>query len=371
MATEDDITLFLCGDVMPGRGIDQVMSHPSKPRLFEPYVRDAKEYVAFAERTNGTIPAPVEFDYIWGDALFEFEGNGPDVRIVNLETSITVNATHWPGKGIHYRMNPKNIACLSAAKIDCCVLANNHVLDWGYKGLKETLDTLHKAGINTTGAGETIDEASAPAIIKVRADSRVIVFSYGLESSGVPYEWAAGDNKPGVSFLPDLSEKTVKRIAKQVTAVKRPGDTAIASIHWGGNWGYHIPSDHIQFAHRLIDSASVDVIHGHSSHHPKGIEVYEDKPILYGCGDFINDYEGISGYERYRDDLTLMYFVRIEPATGRLTGLEMVPMQIKRFRLQRASRKDTQWLQTTLHRECTKLGCRIDLTADNTLVFKS
>ena len=77
----------------------------------------------------------------------------------------------------------------------------------------------------------------------------------------------------------------------------------MASIHWGDNWGYDIPREQTTFAHKLIDEAGVDVIHGHSSHHPKGIEVYKDKPIIYGCGDFIDDYEGISGYENFRDDL--------------------------------------------------------------------
>jgi len=56
----------------------------------------------------------------------------------------------------------------------------------------------------------------------------------------------------------------------------------IASIHWGSNWGYNTPSDQRKFAHKLIDDASVDVIHGHTSHHVKGMEVYKGKLIIYG-----------------------------------------------------------------------------------------
>jgi poly-gamma-glutamate synthesis protein (capsule biosynthesis protein) len=362
------ITLFLCGDVMTGRGIDQVMPHPNNPHLYEPYVRNAKEYVALAEQTNGPIPKPVDYAYIWGDALLEFQRFVPDAKIINLETSITSNDTHWPGKGIHYRMHPQNIPCLTAAEIDCCVLANNHVLDWGYKGLSDTLDALQHANIKIEGAGRNSDEANAPAIIGVADNSRVIVFSYGMESSGVPYEWAAGRDMAGVNLLTDLSAKTIKRIAQQVGSVKQPGDIVVASIHWGGNWGYHIPNNHIQFAHQLID-AGVDVIHGHSSHHAIGIEVYNDKPIIYGCGDFLNDYEGISGYERYRDDLALMYFVRMNPETGKLVALEMVPTQIKRFRSHRASNEDALWLQKTLNRECTQFEARVELTNDKNLVL--
>ena len=75
----------------------------------------------------------------------------------------------------------------------------------------------------------------------------------------------------------------------------------------------------MRFAHWLVDGG-VDIVHGHSSHHPRPIEVYRDRLILYGCGDFIDDYEGIEGYEQYRDDLVLMYFATLSPATGELIG---------------------------------------------------
>ena len=141
----------------------------------------------------------------------------------------------------------------------------------------------------------------------------------------------------------------------------------MVSIHWGGNWGYEISKAHRSFAHKLIDQAGVDVVHGHSSHHPRPIEVYNGKLILYGCGDFINDYEGIGGYEEYRDDLVLMYFPRIDPAAGQLIDLQMTPLQIKRMRLQRASRRDARWLQDTLNRYSTKLGTHLELEEDNRL----
>jgi poly-gamma-glutamate synthesis protein (capsule biosynthesis protein) len=168
--------------------------------------------------------------------------------------------------------------------------------------------------------------------------------------------------------LPDSPSKSVDRICEAVQAVKRDRDIVVASIHWGGNWGYEIPHERIQLAHKLLDSANIDIIHGHSSHHPMGIEIYNNKPIIYGCGDFLNDYEGISGYEEFRDDLTLMYFVRMAPLTGKLVSLEMVPMQIRRFRLHRASESDTLWLHDTLNRECKKFKNRVELTDDNTLM---
>lgn len=152
-ASRTDCTLFLCGDVMTGRGVDQILPHPGLPQLFEPYVRSALDYVALAGAVSGYVARPVDFDYIWGDALAELDVVRPAARIVNLETAITSADDHWPGKGIHYRMHPANIGALTAARIDCCVLANNHILDWGYRGLQETLQVLHRAGIATAGAG--------------------------------------------------------------------------------------------------------------------------------------------------------------------------------------------------------------------------
>lgn len=140
------ITLFLSGDVMTGRGIDQILPHPGNPRLYEGYVSSAVRYVELAEEVHGPFRRPVDFPYIWGDTLAEFRQKRPDLRIINLETAVTACEDAWPGKGIHYRMHPANVPCLTAAGIDCCVLANNHVLDWSYTGLLETLDTLRGAG---------------------------------------------------------------------------------------------------------------------------------------------------------------------------------------------------------------------------------
>jgi poly-gamma-glutamate synthesis protein (capsule biosynthesis protein) len=360
------ITIFLCGDVMTGRGIDQILPHPCDPHIHEPYVRNAQRYVDLAEEASGTIPQPAEFPYIWGDALAVLEEEQPAARIINLETSITASEDYWRGKGINYRMHPANIPVLTVARIDACSLANNHVLDWGYAGLKETLQTLHKAGIKSAGAGLSLAEAEAPAVVEL-SDRRILAFSLGDATSGIPASWGAEVGKQGVNLLPDLSDRTVFRVGQLVRETRRPGDIVVASIHWGGNWGYDISRDQREFAHGLIDEAGVDVIHGHSSHHAKGIEVYRDLPVIYGCGDFINDYEGIGGYETFRGDLSLMYFVRMDAASGKLSELLIKPMHIRKFRVNRASRQDAELLMKTLDREGRKLGTRVELAADNTL----
>jgi poly-gamma-glutamate synthesis protein (capsule biosynthesis protein) len=109
------------------------------------------------------------------------------------------------------------------------------------------------------------------------------------------------------------------------------------------------------------------VVHGHSSHHPRPIEVYRGKLILYGCGDFLNDYEGIEGYEQFRDDLGLMYFARVHPGTGELMDLEMTPMQIRNFRLNHVNNTDAGWLAGILDEFSRPFGTSVRLTADNRL----
>lgn len=336
------LKIFFCGDVMTGRGIDQILRHPSDPRLYEGYVRDARDYVKLAERANGPIPRQVAPEYIWGDALEIWRERKPDLKVVNLETAITTSQTA-DTKGINYRMHPDNAAALSAAGIDACALANNHVLDWGLQGMRETISTLDRLGIKHAGAGENIFKAQQPAILEA-AGGRVLVFSLGAPLSGIPFEWGATKDSPGVWLLNALNDEVGASVQEAVTRYRQPGDTAVASIHWGSNWGYEVPESHVRFAHALIDEAGIDIIHGHSSHHPRPIELYKGRPIFYGCGDFINDYEGIRGYEEFRDDLVLTYFVDFDPAPFRLHKMELVPLQIHRFRLRRAADEDALWL---------------------------
>lgn len=354
------LRLALCGDVMTGRGIDQILPHPSNPQLHEPVVSSALRYVELAEEASGAIDRPVSFDYVWGDLPALLRRERPDIFIANLETSVTRHAEPAP-KGINYRMNPANLPCLKAGGIDCCTLANNHVLDWGQVGLLETLDSLGHAGIAYAGAGRDGGAAEAPAIMKPATDSsangtRVILFGFGFSSSGIPTRWAAGRDRPGVNLLPDYSDVTIDRISSQVHAVKRSGDTVVASLHWGGNWGYDIDVDAQRFARQLIAVAGVDLVHGHSSHHAKGIELFSSKLILHGCGDFLNDYEGITGYDAFRADLALLYFADIEKASGALLSLTAIPFRIRKLRLNRATTEETDWLQNMLTREGEGLG---------------
>jgi poly-gamma-glutamate synthesis protein (capsule biosynthesis protein) len=203
----------------------------------------------------------------------------------------------------------------------------------------------------------------------VPGGGRVVIFSCGTVCSGIPAGWAAAPGRAGIDLLPDLSDAAADDVIGRVRAAKGPGDVVVVSVHWGSNWGYGVGPDQVRFAHRLI-GGGVDLIHGHSSHHPRPVEVFGGKLVLYGCGDCINDYEGITGHERYRGDLRLLYFASLQPGTGTLAALRMAPMRARNLRLHRALQADARWLGTVLQRASSRFGSRVDLGPDGLLALR-
>jgi poly-gamma-glutamate capsule biosynthesis protein CapA/YwtB (metallophosphatase superfamily) len=364
------VTLLLAGDVMTGRGIDQVLAQPGDPTLHESCVRDARDYVRLAEGVNGPIERSVAPGYVWGDALAEMQRIGPRLRIVNLETAVTRLGAPLPAKGIHYRMHPGNVGVLTAGGIDACVLANNHVLDWGREGLDETLRTLRGAGLRTAGAGSDGESAWSPASFDLGAGRRLQLFACAAGSSGVPDDWSAGPGRSGVALLPDLSDSSADQLADHAERHRRAGDRALLSIHWGGNWGTEIPRGHRRFARRLLERGAFDLIHGHSSHHPLAMEVHRGRLILYGCGDLINDYEGIATHGTLRSDVGCLYFVMLALSDGALRGVEIRPMRLRRFRLERADADARVSVERLFNEGGLDLGTRVEARGDGALALR-
>lgn len=352
MATE--VSLFLCGDVMLGRGVDQILPEPCEPTLYESYIDDARDYVALAEQRSGPISYRVSPAYPWGDALEILDAVRPDARVINLETSITRSHDYDRDKGINYRMSPENATCIAVARIDACVLANNHVLDWGERGLLDTLDTLDRLHIKRCGAGRDLDEAIRPAVIDLNNRARVAIFALGGLDAGVPPWWAAAPDRPGVNVTQKFDDATFARMRHAIEPWRDERTTIVVSIHWGANWGFEVPREHRQFAHKLVD-AGAHVVHGHSSHHVKGIEVRRGQPILYGCGDLLTDYEGIHGHEAFRGDLGLLYVLTLDD-NHRLAKLDMFPTRMRKLQIRRADAEETRWLASTLTRCGQELG---------------
>jgi poly-gamma-glutamate synthesis protein (capsule biosynthesis protein) len=224
-------------------------------------------------------------------------------------------------------------------------VANNHVLDFGVVGMHETLETLHAASIGHAGAGKDLAQAQRPHIHTLPDGRRILVFGWGFADSHIAFaHWAADENRPGIALLADCGEDAARRITDCIAGWRQPGDIVIASLHWGANWVPQIPAAHKAFARVLIDRAGVDVIHGHSSHHVLPAELYKGKPILYGCGDLINDSEGKPENRARRGYLGALYFVDLHAETRQLTALRVQPVQRRRFRLELPSQEDSRWV---------------------------
>jgi poly-gamma-glutamate capsule biosynthesis protein CapA/YwtB (metallophosphatase superfamily) len=370
----DSIRLGFTGDVMIGRAVDAILPYHVDGRLRESFVKHAQTYVDLAIKRNGPLPhdelVARGFRYIWGDLLDDLKG--VDCLVMNLETSLTTSDDWAPFKGIHYRSHPLNVEALKSTEVQLVTLANNHVLDFGSKGLIETFNTLEKANILYAGAGRNLNEAMTPIIINNPhgIKTNVIVTALGFPSAGVPESWKAQIDQCGLYVAHEPDGKLAQAIMNQIKAKnERYGNRRqikVVSLHWGPNWGFDIPTSWRSFAHNLIDFGA-DIVVGHSSHHVKGVEVYKNKMIAYGMGDFLNDYEGIvgQGYEDFRDDLCLLYIPKVDCNSGELIDLELIPGKIKNLKVQRATEtSDIEWLVQTIREQGVTLGTSCDKIMD-------
>ena len=336
------LRLFVCGDVMLGRGIDQLFKLHCDPQLYESFVKDARYYIPPNMEDKSYTKS-----YVWGELLSDPLFKQADARIINLETSITTSADHQD-KAVLYKMHPANIEILTVAHINYCHLANNHVGDWGLSGLLETIQTLDKSNVVYGGVGQTHRQALAPKFLTI-GDKRLAIFSYGDVSSGVPATWIANVNVIDIA-KPGTKEEVVKHI-RSVSA-----DFYLLSIHWGSNWGFDVPAIEQEFAHYLIDEGGVDLIHGHSSHHFRPLEIYRHKLIMYGCGDLINDYEIIASDPQYLSHISLAYYLSYDWVTRKFSELVIHVYQMHRLQLISAADSDKSKVVQKLNEICYPLS---------------
>ncbi len=271
------------------------------------------------------FPTTVDYRYPWGDALDVLEEIRPAARIVNLG-----NQRHHERRFLAAKRHSlpdasrKRQAAERGPNRLLCSLKQPRSRPAGLAGYRRPSKRCVRRESRPPGAGENAARAASPAIIEIAPEIRLAVFGYGTESSGVPASWAARQPFTRREFHFRIFHRgPPRKLSESISGQTRPEDLVIFSVHWGGNWGYDVPEEQVRFAHQLIDSGAVDVVHGHSSHHVRPLEVYRGKLILYGAGDFLNDYEGIEGNEGYRDDLALDVLPTFESGTGRLVRLRI------------------------------------------------
>lgn len=202
-----------------------------------------------------------------------------DMTFANLETPIT------PGKPVltgsmTFRSDPGVEKAMKSAGIDIVSLANNHTMNQGAKGLRDTFSYLDKVGIAHTGAGSTLDAALRPAIATVR--SVRFAFLAFNDSDVVPASTGAGPNHAGTALMDTV------RMVKSVKAARKKADVVIVSMHSGTEYTPKPNARQQRFARAAID-AGAEMVIGHHPHVVQTVEKYKGKWILYSLGNFIFD----------------------------------------------------------------------------------
>ncbi|GMG97529.1 CapA family protein [Tepidimicrobium xylanilyticum] len=230
---------------------------------------------------DGTVKKAVEkygYFYPWGRVQHYFKNS--HLSIVNLETSITDKETIWPDKEFNFKSSPKNLDAMKKAGINIATLANNHILDYGYEGLLDTLMYLEESGIQYVGAGRNKKEALKGTIVEANG----LKFGVIAFSRVIPHvNWYATDKRPG---LVGAYDGFTKDMMNRIEGLKKEVDILILSIHWGKERSTYPRKEEIAVAKEAIDRG-VDIVMGHHPHVLQGIEIYKDKPIFYSLGNFV------------------------------------------------------------------------------------
>jgi poly-gamma-glutamate capsule biosynthesis protein CapA/YwtB (metallophosphatase superfamily) len=356
-AADNELQFTLVGDTMLGRLVDQ---------FFPTHIETASEdslHASFWKQRHADIAEKYQsmgHKFVWGNTLDFFLNS--DVNIINLETSITTNTEKDP-KEFNYQMHPDNVRALLEARVHYCSLANNHTLDFKVKGMFDTMKHLTDAGIAWAGVGKNRDEAYRPALLRIK-DTNIACYSF----SDHYQRWAAGPNRPGINYLDpeQCTDADIQKLKDNINAVRadiqRKGedlDVVVLSYHWGSNYNWRPPKEFQRLAHRVIDECGVTLIHGHSAHHVQGVEVYHGIPIIYGCGDFVDDYAVDSAY---RNNLGFVYRLRWDKLNKQWTDFRLHPTKIAFFSVStRMWPSERQWLVDKVTLLSQEMGTQVSL----------
>ncbi len=316
--------IALAGDVMLGRGVDEVVI-----------------------RNPASSP-----EAIWGDVLPVMQA--ADYRLINLECVISARGRPWHPftKAFHFRAHPRAIEFLQAAKIDCVTLANNHVLDYGADALLDCLALLDRAGIARCGAGSNLNEASAPVWLHSPQGRLAVVAVTDNEP-----DWEAGPENPGVHFIAydrrGLLAPHRTRLTEVLARARERADFVIVSAHVGPNWG--APSAAMRALAQEVVSLGADLYWGHSNHTPQGIELFHGRVILYSAGDFIDDY-AVDPEER--NDLSFLFTVDVE--RSRATHVRLYPVRIEDFGVRLARGNEAELVSSRMQTKCAHFGTVVE-----------
>ncbi|WP_017342750.1 CapA family protein [Halorubrum sp. T3] len=291
---------------------------------------------------------------VWGTTLPRLREL--DALVGNLECCVSDRGERWPGKAYYFRSPPSfAIPALEAAGVSFVSLANNHILDYQEPALHDTRTHLADAGIARAGAGTNADEALEPATFEA---GDLTVAAFGLTDQSTAF--AATDDDPGTAFarLDPAVRETRALVGELLDRVADlDPDLVVASLHWGANWETEPRAVHERFGRWLVDQG-VDVVHGHSAHVLQGVEVYEESPILYDAGDFVDDYVSYRDREGVRNKRSALFELVVRD--GDPTALDVRPTEIVDETARLADGDVAEWVRETVAERSAAFGTTVE-----------
>jgi poly-gamma-glutamate synthesis protein (capsule biosynthesis protein) len=306
-------------------------------------------------RTVSGNPGHHAPEWFWGDVLPILRQ--ADAAIANLEAPLTTSDDRWrrSWKMFHFRADPASVRILECGNVRFVCLANNHALDFGERGLLDTMQTLDAAGIRHAGAGRNAAEAAGTALL----DLPGLKIGF-IAATDTMRPFAAGADRPGTHVMEMVDEPDqLGWIERSVAAMRRDGaGLRVLSLHWGANLRAAPSRRFRRFAHAAIERG-IDVIHGHSAHLAQAVERHKGGLILYGAGNSIDDSWKIP----FRPTTASFVFV-LEMAGGRPARLRMLPVRIRSAALGRATGAEAAALKKRMTALCADLGTTVVETDD-------
>jgi len=291
-------------------------------------------------------------DAVWDGVLSRLRAL--DALFVNLECALSTRGRPWQRtrRSFHFRADPEwAVPALEAAGVDWATLANNHLLDFEEPALLDTLDALSTADIAHSGAGRDERAAWAPTTVTIEDCSVAFVSA----TDNTP-EYAAGPDSPGVArtTLDDPTERATLTTAVGDALATDP-DLLVASLHWGPNMTTEVFDHHREVGHWLLDRG-VDIVHGHSAHVFKAVEVADDGLLMYDCGDFVDDYAVDAAL---RNDRSFLFELTVSDDGG-LRELRLVPVEIHNCAVHLARDGVAQWCRDAMCQRSRDFGTEFE-----------
>jgi poly-gamma-glutamate synthesis protein (capsule biosynthesis protein) len=203
-----------------------------------------------------------------------------DIAMVNLETAVTDRGVPAPKEYV-FRAPASAFQALRAGGVDVATVANNHGMDFGKTGLRDTLEAARASGVPLVGAGWNAAQAYAPHRETVNGRRIAIIGATQVLDDHLIAEWTAGPGKMGLA-----SAKDEPRLVRAVREARRTSDTVVVYVHWGLELSGCPTSAQTSLADRLV-AAGADIVVGSHAHVLLGAGMKKRALVAYGLGNFV------------------------------------------------------------------------------------